>query len=110
MLVLYDDLLIKKGGGQAASDLSSIKTFKFLLKLFTLTGLVIGVLWGHAPFSALLECPRKNAQNPRKAVFPTETLLWTNRVLSSREATDIKLPVIVGNTELAKSIVKISLI
>ena len=81
MLVLYDDLLIKKGGGQAASDLSSIKTFKFLLKLFTLTGLVIGVLWGHAPFSALLECPRKNAQNPRKAVFPTETLLRTNRVL-----------------------------
>ena len=47
--VLYDDLLIKKGGGQAASDLSSIKTYKFLLKLFTLTGLVIGVLWGHAP-------------------------------------------------------------
>ena len=27
-----------------------------------------------------------------------------------QEATDIKLPVIVGNTELAKSIVKISLI
>ena len=55
--VLYDDLLIKKGGGQAASDLSSIKTFKFLLKLFTLTGLDIGVPGGMPPFLRFLKCP-----------------------------------------------------
>ena len=62
--VLYDDLLIKKGGGQAASDLSSIKTFKFLLKLFTLTGLDIGVPGGMPPFLRFLKCPGMQHRRP----------------------------------------------